>query len=262
MTRRGKIAVGIGGIGVVVVVVVGWFLISPLFIDEVVDEAFPGPEALAAMSDEEKEKMRDAVMEAARSAPDKEMTEAMPEEGAGPVQLSTGSFKDADSIHKGAGTATLYRLADGQYVLRLEGFEVTNGPDLRVLASAHPVLGIGSGRDGNEDPQVVELPGEFGLKAAAGQQVKKYDREFRPGRFVRCVVHGGSPLAVGFSNPTALILADRRGAFSVGRLSLYGPDEAHILVARRRKALPITETELRLMAAAAIIGLKRRPRKG
>ena len=69
------------------------FLISPLFIDEVVDGAFPGPEALAAMSDEEKEKMRDAVTEAARSAPDKEMAEAMPEEGAGPVQLATGSFK-------------------------------------------------------------------------------------------------------------------------------------------------------------------------
>ena len=138
MTRWGKTAVGIGGIGLVVVVVVGWFLISPLFIDEVVDEAFPGPEALAAMSDEEKEKMRDAVMKAARSAPDKEMTEAMPEESAGPVQLATGRFKDADSIHKGSGTATLYRLADGQHVLRLEGFEVTNGPDLRVLASAHP----------------------------------------------------------------------------------------------------------------------------
>lgn len=93
MTKGGKTAVGIGGIGLVVVLVVEWFLISPLFIDEVVDGAFPGPEALAAMSDEEKEKMRDAVTEAARSAPDKEMAEAMPEEGAGPVQLATGSFK-------------------------------------------------------------------------------------------------------------------------------------------------------------------------
>ena len=31
---------------------------------------------------------------------------------------------------------------------------------------------------------------------------------------------------------------------------------------RRRKALPITESELRLIAAAAIIGLSKRPKKG
>ena len=54
------------------------------------------------MSDDQKEKMRDQVMEAARNAPDKEeMTEAMPEEPAsGPVKLATGQFKDTDSIHK------------------------------------------------------------------------------------------------------------------------------------------------------------------
>ncbi|GAG36367.1 unnamed protein product [marine sediment metagenome] len=31
---------------------------------------------------------------------------------------------------------------------------------------------------------------------------------------------------------------------------------------RRRRAFPITETELRLIAAAASIGLRRMPRKG
>ena len=31
---------------------------------------------------------------------------------------------------------------------------------------------------------------------------------------------------------------------------------------RRRKALPITDTELKLIAAAAIIGLSRTPKKG
>ena len=30
------------GVSVVVTAVVGWFLLSPLFIDEVVDEQFPG----------------------------------------------------------------------------------------------------------------------------------------------------------------------------------------------------------------------------
>ena len=137
MSRRRRLTLAVGGVGLVAVVVIAWFLISPLFIDEVVEEAFPSSAALAAMTDNEKEEMRDEVMEAARNAPDKDMTEAMPEDSAGPVQLASGQFKDADAIHKGSGSATLYRLADGQHVLRLEDFEVTNGPDLRVLVSAH-----------------------------------------------------------------------------------------------------------------------------
>lgn len=50
-----------------------------------------------------------------------------------PVALATGSFRDADSFHRGSGTATIYLLPDGSHLLRLEDFEVTNGPDLRVL---------------------------------------------------------------------------------------------------------------------------------
>ena len=42
------------------------------------------------------------------------------------------------------------------------------------------------------------------------------------------------------------------------------PSGAHpyIRVIRNRSALPITETELRLMAAAAMMGLKRMPKAG
>ena len=50
-----------------------------------------------------------------------------------PVALASGNFRDADSFHRGSGTATVYRLPDGSHLLRLENFEVTNGPDLRVL---------------------------------------------------------------------------------------------------------------------------------
>ena len=50
-----------------------------------------------------------------------------------PVALSSGEFRDADSFHRGSGDATIYRLPDGSHLLRLEDFEVTNGPDLRVL---------------------------------------------------------------------------------------------------------------------------------
>ena len=50
-----------------------------------------------------------------------------------PVALAAGSFRDADSFHRGSGSATIYLLPDGSHVLRFEDFEVTNGPDLRVL---------------------------------------------------------------------------------------------------------------------------------
>ena len=52
--------------------------------------------------------------------------------------VAMGSFKDADSFHRGSGTATIYRTPDGSEVLRLEDLNVTNGPALHVVLSTHP----------------------------------------------------------------------------------------------------------------------------
>ncbi len=52
--------------------------------------------------------------------------------------VAMGSFKDADSFHRGSGTATIYRTPDGSEVLRLEDLSVTNGPALHVVLSTHP----------------------------------------------------------------------------------------------------------------------------
>lgn len=128
---------------------VGWVLVSPLFIDRIVDESFPTPPAvrsvptpaeLTAMTAVSREARRDDILAAARGGADHEMKESMPDAAAsdGPVKLLEGRFADADRIHKGQGTASLYRLADGSHVLRFEDFRVTNGPDLRVILSAHP----------------------------------------------------------------------------------------------------------------------------
>ena len=67
-----------------------------------------------------------------------EMKEAMPAAMESAQKLSTGAFKDADRFHQGSGTATLYALPGEEQVLRLEGFNVTNGPDLHVILSPHP----------------------------------------------------------------------------------------------------------------------------
>ena len=52
--------------------------------------------------------------------------------------VAMGSFKDADSFHRGSGAATIYRTPDGSEVLRLEDLNVTNGPALHVVLSTHP----------------------------------------------------------------------------------------------------------------------------
>ena len=81
-----------------------------------------------------------------------------------PVALKVGNFMDADSFHKGSGSATIYRGSDGSYLLRLEDLDVTNGPDLRVVLSPH---------ENPDNPGEVKTPGyvELGkLKGNRGNQ--------------------------------------------------------------------------------------------
>ena len=72
----------------------------------------------------------------------------------GPVRLKLGSFRDADSFHKGSGEAIVYRGPDGSLLLRLENFAVTNGPDLRVILSPHQDPG---NKDEVKTPGYIEL---------------------------------------------------------------------------------------------------------
>jgi hypothetical protein len=133
-----------GVIGLIIVVPVAWYLASPLFIDQVVEEDFPAqiPSAaeLAQMPEEKRQEMEAEVMETAAQMPDKVMNEAMPETVSDhqPVLVLQGQFMDADSFHKGSGQAAIYQLADGSHVLRFEDFAATNGPDLHVILSSHP----------------------------------------------------------------------------------------------------------------------------
>jgi hypothetical protein len=46
--------------------------------------------------------------------------------------LASGEFRDADAVHRGSGTAEVFRGEDGTLTLRFTDFEVTNGPDLKV----------------------------------------------------------------------------------------------------------------------------------
>ena len=91
-------------------------------------------EAVLTVASEEMREAVEMAMAGDTSAMDEMLEEAA---NAGPppepVALASGSFRDADSFHRGSGSATIYLLPDGSHLLRLEDFEVTNGPDLRVL---------------------------------------------------------------------------------------------------------------------------------
>ena len=112
---------------------VAWWLLSPLFLNRAVNEAFPRS-AEAVVPPDMTMAQVEAVMVLAEAADDPAMAETMP--AGGPVAIASGQFRDVDSFHRGQGTATLYRNADGSHLLRFEDFRVTNGPDLRVLLAA------------------------------------------------------------------------------------------------------------------------------
>jgi hypothetical protein len=122
-------------VAVVVVGAVGWWLGSPLFLDNAINEAFP-LSATAIVADDMTQEEVESEMEEAAETPVVMEDEPMPAEEAepaGPVSVLTGSFQGADDFHQGSGTATIYELEDGSELLRFEDFEVTNGPDLHVL---------------------------------------------------------------------------------------------------------------------------------
>ena len=155
MNRKNLMTIGIV-IAVIVAIPVGWYLLSPLWINEEVNESFPT--APASASTEEPIPEPTSAMATAMAEPDKMMEEPMPE-----VEMSVllqGSFYDI--IHIGGGQALIYQLADGSRILRLQDFEVDNGPDLHVyLVPIDPVpSSIGTEIPGSVD--LGELKGNIG----------------------------------------------------------------------------------------------------
>lgn len=129
---------------IVVILVVAWIFVSPLFIDRTVDESFDftkegggvDMDVVMALPEAERMAMMNHIMDAAAEAPDSRIADDMP--AVSPVALAAGEFTDADAIHKGSGTATLYRLPDDSHVVRFEDFRTTNGPALVVYLAKHP----------------------------------------------------------------------------------------------------------------------------
>jgi Electron transfer DM13 len=71
--------------------------------------------------------------------------------GAEPVEIARGIFISRE--HETTGTARILRLPDGAQILRLEGFETSNGPALYVYLSQNPA----DGEDGLFDDDYLDL---------------------------------------------------------------------------------------------------------
>jgi hypothetical protein len=122
----------------IVVAAVALPLFQPwrLVTDTVVDEALPdaGPVSTSTSSPAPPTISGDRFPgTSARTPPPRS-----PDRPAGPERLSHGSFVTHE--HETTGTASVVRLADGSRILRLEGLDTSDGPDLEVWLSDAPVL--------------------------------------------------------------------------------------------------------------------------
>lgn len=146
---------------VVPFVAVSWWLLSPFFVDDVVDDDFA-----TSIAD-------------ATPAPDTD-----PDPGAPAPTPSTATWAAREATlrgagrfvglagHDGKGDAGIFLMEDGAHVLRLENFDIQNGPDLRLYLvpgagrtdPSDDSLYLGELR-GNVGDQTYELPADFALPA-------------------------------------------------------------------------------------------------
>jgi hypothetical protein len=126
-----------------------WYLASPLVISNSIDEPAPvaaaapaapsgsAPPAPSAIGPQPSASSGSPASEPPRSmAPGRPAPTEAP--SLPPLKERRGMFVGADEFHFGRGTARLIETAPGQFVVRLEGFEVRNGPDLFVYLSPDP----------------------------------------------------------------------------------------------------------------------------
>jgi hypothetical protein len=88
-----------------------------------------------------------------------------------PRTVVSGSFVEVDAVHKGSGTARIVEQGGVRY-LRLEDFEVTNGPDLFVYLSE-------STTPGNSLESIDRYINLGPLKGSAGNQTYEIPETLR-----------------------------------------------------------------------------------
>lgn len=131
------------GVGVVLGFAVAWYLGSPLFITERVNEALPGALPPVQIASEP----------AATS---------FPSQPPSVETIAEGMFSGFDKLHQASGTARIIRTDGKTYVRFEDDFKVTNGPDLFVYLGngdkydANANLGALRGNEGSQNYEIPE----------------------------------------------------------------------------------------------------------
>lgn len=186
--KRNPLVISMAAVILIIGAAVAWWLISPYFINDEVDEAFPDFSAeerdairempedqqtiLIEMSSDNQEMAQDTAR--AMMSDDTVIDDVMPEdeESNEPMVVLEGTFSFIDSVHNGEGSATIYELPESRRVLRFENFQVTNGPQLHVILSPEEPTsildGVGDYVDlgalkGNIGNQNYEIPDDVDL---------------------------------------------------------------------------------------------------
>ena len=137
--------------------VVGALIASPMWLPlfrdyiEVEQNVLPFPDAFYELPPEAQDAYLDLYatseqmaidLVAARLTPDLDVEEPnLPAIDPNPQlvkELLSGNFVRLDAMRYASGRAAIYKLSDGRTIVRLENLEALNGPDMRVLLSAHP----------------------------------------------------------------------------------------------------------------------------
>ena len=147
-----------------VMVPVGWYLVSPIFVRTSLVEAGPSVVAPSAAP------IASAVPSnaAAPSVVPPGSPTAPPTSAATPFAATTvasGDFHGTDDFHFGNGTASIVEVQPGRYHLRLDDFSVRNGPDLFVYLSPDA---DGYAEDALELGKLKATDGSFGYDLPDG----------------------------------------------------------------------------------------------
>ncbi|KGP72392.1 DM13 domain-containing protein [Pontibacillus yanchengensis] len=179
------------GFGVVLLLFVGWWLLSPLFIDKTVNEAFPTEsESTTSAESNEEESMEDNMknenttdnMDADMGHESDEMKgqdeeDDMQEEDSQPMAMLSGQFKGADQQHNAEGKAEYF---EEEGIVRMTDFSATNGPDLYVYMvkkGQDPADGMSLGKlKGNKGNQNYMIPDDITVEE--GDQIVIWCKAF------------------------------------------------------------------------------------
>jgi Electron transfer DM13 len=177
MVTRTKIII-VAVVIAIIVIPLAIYTVSPLFVSTEINEPLPvlaskefqrfmnltedgRIQAADSMSQQEKDSIM--IMAAKKNSTVNESIETEVAAGAGQdtatfENMLSGNFIGVnDGIHNAEGVAKVIALDDGTYVLRLENFKATNGPDLYVYLatdkSASDIVNLGrlKGNIGNQN---------------------------------------------------------------------------------------------------------------